>query len=282
MSRSKLHRKADCHPERPHYARGLCNKCYNHNIKVPQWRRWYNPEKERERKTLKKYGVSLKEYQKLLNAQGGCCNICKGPAGSKSNGAFHIDHDHESGLVRGLLCVNCNHGIGCFMDNPALTFRATLYLIHQGEKPLSWDTIKLADVKPESFPEIPAGEYTFTVLPGATTRTNNFGTEELVVSAAIAEGEQVGRRVFLQYPDPESVNSQTGKKASWSAQALKKLEISLGIEQASGETPVEYLNRAASNGHARFKGTMAPANKIRANETEPRIEFKLFSVAPAA
>jgi len=45
---------------------------------------------------------------------------------------------------------------------------------------------------------------------------------------------------------------------------------------------VDYLNRVASNGHSRFRGTVAPANKIRNGETEPRNEFKLFSVAPSA
>lgn len=147
---------------------------------------------------------------------------------------------------------------------------------------MSWESITLADVKPEAFPEIPPGRYKFSLLPGATTRQNNFGTEELVVSAAISEGPQAGRRVFLQYPDPTSVNSTTGKTAKWSAQAVKKLEISLGAEQNDGESVTQYLNRVASNGHGHFEMDMAPANKIRANETEPRIEAKLFSVGPTA
>jgi hypothetical protein len=111
---------------------------------------------------------------------------------------------------------------------------------------------------------------------------NNFGTEELVLSAAITEGPQAGRRVFLQYPDPESVNSQTQKKATWSAQALKKLEIALGVDQGEGEAVVEYLNRVASNGHSHFAMTLGPAKKIRPGETEPRSVAQLFSVGPAA
>ena len=147
---------------------------------------------------------------------------------------------------------------------------------------MSWTDITLKDVAVDRFEEIPFGTYTFSLLPGATTRTNNFGTEELVVSAAIAEGPQAGRRVFLQYPDPESVNSQTGKKATWSAQALKKLEIALGTDQNQGESVIEYLNRVASNGHSHFNLEMGPARKIRTGETEPRSEAKLFSVSPAA
>lgn len=147
---------------------------------------------------------------------------------------------------------------------------------------MSWDNIRLADVKAESFPEIPAGRYKFTLLPGATTRLNKFNTEELVVSAAIVDGEQSGRRVFMQYPDPESVNSKTGKRADWSAQAFKKLEVSLGTDQTAGETATQYANRVASNGHSHFEMDMGPAKNIRNGETEPRIEAKLFSVGPAA
>lgn len=147
---------------------------------------------------------------------------------------------------------------------------------------MSWNDIKLSDVKPEAFPEIPIGTYVMTLLPGATTRQNKFGTEELVVSAAIAEGDQAGRRIFLQYPDPDSVNSKTGKKATWSAPALKKLEIALGVEQGDSETPTDFLNRVASNGHSKFQIDIAPANKIRAGESEPRTEPKLFTVQPAA
>lgn len=148
---------------------------------------------------------------------------------------------------------------------------------------MSWNDVKLADIKiEEGFAAIPAGTYTFNLLPGATVRTNKFGTEELVASAAISEGDQAGRRIFLQYPDPTSVNENTGKTADWSAQALKKLELALGVEQAETETPVTYLNRVASNGHGKFALTMGPARKIRTGETEARIEPKLFSVGPAA
>jgi hypothetical protein len=142
---------------------------------------------------------------------------------------------------------------------------------------LPWNDVKLADVSVEQFPEIPQGTYSFELLPGASTRVNKFGTEELVVSAAINEGPEAGRRVFLQYPDPASVNSETGKKATWSAQALKKLEIALGTDQAEGETPVEFLNRVAGNGHSTFQMTLGP------KKTNPQqIIPNLFSVAPAA
>lgn len=147
---------------------------------------------------------------------------------------------------------------------------------------MPWGDVKLADVKTEAFSEIPAGTYTFTLLPGAQVRVNKFNTEELVVSAAISEGDFAGRRIFLQYPDPTSVNETTGKTADWSAQALKKLEIALGVEQTETETPDAYLNRVANNGHSSFTLQMGPSRKIRTGESAPRIEPKMFSVAPAA
>lgn len=149
---------------------------------------------------------------------------------------------------------------------------------------MGWSDVKLADVKVEDtqFPDIIAGTYTMTLQPGAHTRVNKFGTEELVIAAEIQDGPSAGRWTFLQYPDPTSVNETTGKAASWSAQALKKLEAALGIEQEETETPVEFLNRVANNGHAKFSLTFGPAKKIRIGETEPRIQPQLFSVAPAA
>lgn len=165
--------------------------------------------------------------------------------------------------------------MGRFKDSITLLEKARQYLLNKEDFNLPWESIKLADISATDFPEIPTGTYTFSLLPGASTRINKFQTEELVVSAAITDGPEAGRRVFLQYPDPESVNSETGKKATWSAQALKKLEIALGIDQAEGETPVEFLNRVAGNGHSTFQLTIGP------NPKNGKIGPNLFSVAPA-
>jgi len=55
------------------------------------------------------YGITEKEYESMLEAQGGKCAICKNPpkGGSRSK-HLHIDHDHDSGKIRGLLCLRCN------------------------------------------------------------------------------------------------------------------------------------------------------------------------------
>lgn len=51
------------------------------------------------------YNITLDEYDVLLDAQGGVCAICKRPPRTRS---LHVDHDHKTGLIRGLLCMPCN------------------------------------------------------------------------------------------------------------------------------------------------------------------------------
>lgn len=142
--------------------------------------------------------------------------------------------------------------------------------------------VKLSDVVIEKPSPVPNGTYTFQLLPVAEYRINKFNQmEELNVSVSVVEGEHAGRRVFITYPDPTAISSK-GKSMAWSEQALKKLEIALGTDSLPGEDSVVYLNRVAMNGHAHFKGTIAPSRYIREGETDPRPEFQLFSVAPAA
>ena len=70
----------------------------------------------------KKYGLSLEEYNNLIKNG---CEIC----GTNIN--LHIDHDHSlkgDGHYRGVLCINCNGGLGSFLDNPTLLREAIYYL----------------------------------------------------------------------------------------------------------------------------------------------------------
>lgn len=75
----------------------------------------------------KKYGLSELEYKNLLSIQFGCCAIC-GKEASQYKRKLAVDHDHKNGKIRGLLCVKCNGGIGCFDENQALLDRAKEYL----------------------------------------------------------------------------------------------------------------------------------------------------------
>ena len=73
-----------------------------------------------------KYGLSVEDYAMLFESCGGKCAIC----GTTQFGTKrpHVDHDHETGKVRGLLCSRCNLGIGYFGDSPELLLEAAAYL----------------------------------------------------------------------------------------------------------------------------------------------------------
>jgi Recombination endonuclease VII len=100
-------------------------------------RNWYhnNPQKTKNTIIKKKYGISLEDYDILFTACGGVCEICGEPETAKhQNGSVKmlaVDHDHETDMVRGLLCSRCNTAIGLLRDRVDLLFTAAEYLIQQ-------------------------------------------------------------------------------------------------------------------------------------------------------
>ena len=81
-------------------------------------------EKMRVKNLENKYGITIKEYNTLLDAQDGVCAICFGVEKNK----LCVDHDHDTGEVRGLLCSKCNRGIGLLGDKVDALQRAIDYL----------------------------------------------------------------------------------------------------------------------------------------------------------
>lgn len=80
---------------------------------------------------VKRYGLSVEQYLLMLEGQDGLCAICLKPETEIKRGTLAglaVDHDHVSGLVRGLLCSRCNKGIGLLQDNPDRMRRAALYV----------------------------------------------------------------------------------------------------------------------------------------------------------
>ena len=73
-----------------------------------------------------RYGVSPEEYVTLYKAQNGKCKICGYKP--KDGEYLHIDHNKETGEIRGLLCRNCNLGLGSFKDNPENLIKAAKYV----------------------------------------------------------------------------------------------------------------------------------------------------------
>ena len=74
----------------------------------------------------RKYGITLADYDAMLLAQGGGCAICATP--QPDGQSLHVDHDHDTGAVRGLLCFNCNAGIGLFGHDVRALDAAAAYL----------------------------------------------------------------------------------------------------------------------------------------------------------
>ena len=93
-----------------------------------QHRKRYHENKEnyRDYTYKRKYGISLEEYDTLFSLQKGLCAICDGECPSKRSLA--VDHDHVTGKVRGLLCANCNRGLGLFKDKIEALQKAVVYL----------------------------------------------------------------------------------------------------------------------------------------------------------
>jgi hypothetical protein len=83
-------------------------------------------------KTL--YGITLEEYDRLLQEQGGLCAICRQPETAQYKGKvmpLHVDHDHATKKVRGLLCRSCNYALGNVRDSILILEAAIRYLLRR-------------------------------------------------------------------------------------------------------------------------------------------------------
>ena len=81
----------------------------------------------RKNQLRRKYGITEDDYDEMYRAQRGCCWIC-GTHQSALKRRLNVDHDHDSGDVRALLCGHCNRGIGLLGDDPKTVQRAADYL----------------------------------------------------------------------------------------------------------------------------------------------------------
>lgn len=92
-----------------------CKVCQRGNTK-----RWIESNKERHTETkrrkhlMDKYGITLEQYDEMFEDQDGKCAICLKTVDSMN---LCVDHCHKTGVVRGLLCHNCNRGIGLLQDS---------------------------------------------------------------------------------------------------------------------------------------------------------------------
>lgn len=85
----------------------------------------YIKDEIRDGRLWSKYKIRLADYERMLDKQGGVCWICQNPPVTKR---LAVDHCHETGRVRGLLCSSCNRGLAWFIDDPNRLYFASLYL----------------------------------------------------------------------------------------------------------------------------------------------------------
>ena len=112
----------------------ICRPCST--IKVKEWRK-KNPDRmkklSRKSQLKTKYGITEEDYDSMYEFQGGCCDIC-GRHQTEFQSRLAVDHDHETGAVRSLLCGPCNMSIGLLGDDIATVREALNYLIKYSEE----------------------------------------------------------------------------------------------------------------------------------------------------
>lgn len=90
-----------------------------------------DPEKvqaQTRRANLRRFGITPDAYDTMLAAQGGNCRICGNKNSDHRGRRLHVDHDHSTGAVRGLLCSKCNTGLGLFNNDVVLLIAAAQYV----------------------------------------------------------------------------------------------------------------------------------------------------------
>jgi hypothetical protein len=99
---------------------GYCKPCHNAKGKETYTRLYGST---REYHLRRRYGITGADVEAMIEAQGGTCAVC--PAAPE-----HVDHDHATGRVRGVLCFNCNQALGNVRDDPAVLRSLLDYLFH--------------------------------------------------------------------------------------------------------------------------------------------------------
>lgn len=120
-----------CHPDRKHAAKGLCSNCYCRdygannrarlNANAKNWSR-RNPDRVRAARIKYRYGITSEDVRLRVVEQGGLCKVCAAAP------ATDVDHNHVTGMVRGVLCGDCNRAIGLLRDDPDRMRRAASYV----------------------------------------------------------------------------------------------------------------------------------------------------------
>lgn len=139
-AREAMKRWRDANPEK---ARATCRKSHakykdiykaryapRQSTYGKKYRASLTLDEKKDRDLRKKYGITLADYTRMWNDQRGLCAICDVSLDTRPP---HVDHDHDTGVVRAILCQHCNQAIGMLFDSPALAERLAAYLRKHGK-----------------------------------------------------------------------------------------------------------------------------------------------------
>ena len=122
------------------YFRSHCNECRNKALKLYFEQNSDMVKRSWKRNMLKRYGMTIEQFDGLFESQNGRCRICRQKETSRNKDgkrkSLAVDHDHATGEVRGLLCYRCNVILGFADDNPKLFEAMIGYLASSGPGPL--------------------------------------------------------------------------------------------------------------------------------------------------
>lgn len=105
-----------------------------------QYKKYYQKNKDRiaasSRKfyLLRKYGITVDKYMQWYEEQDGCCSICGEHKPSKGHDGLVVDHNHDNGNIRGLLCLQCNSAVGYVQESVDIAEKLVEYLKYYREE----------------------------------------------------------------------------------------------------------------------------------------------------
>ena len=83
---------------------------------------------QRHKRFVSTYRVSNEHISTVIRGQNGCCAVCKIQLDTKNTKMVHVDHHHDSGTLRGVLCMQCNTSLGLIRENPRTSFAQAEYV----------------------------------------------------------------------------------------------------------------------------------------------------------
>jgi hypothetical protein len=126
----KTGRKSDKDKNNRHYECKTCTKARVNAAAAA------SPNAQRARDYKRKYGITIDEYEQMLELQGGTCALCPktSPGGRHAQQHWCVDHDHVTGKVRELLCNDCNMVLGIIKDSPEHLGRMITYILKHSQQ----------------------------------------------------------------------------------------------------------------------------------------------------